>query len=1207
MFSLKKVIFSFVLGVSFLVGVLFVAPVSRAYAADFGFNLWNLATQPPEMIKRVLGNLSDSCRTTIVRMWGYKNTHGIDGLNNLQKVFENAPSNVKFIVALEDFPYGPAGSDPGAWFGGGYRTEYREYVRQVVTKYRGKVFMWELMNEPHCKGDASCPGKLVSWANDISTLIRSIDSSALISPGMLGDNLTDQAYQAVTALPNITANSCHFYNVDGPNTDCNVPKAIVKGLNKYFYVGEAGYSVAECTGDGLKARASFFKQKEQDFSPDAFLIWQYQMEGAGDQFSVVSTSDPICTGDTTGNISADACQGIGKSSRLQNLYGRDPYNRLLAGSPGQHRFFPWDYPYCPAISSDQYAKGYDSESFKMCTNAGSKEGVVSCPDYSPNRPYPGDTCLDFLSTHNADKTDVVKYEMADFNVGRSVDVPLCDYATRSCIKEMPVQTTSGQNAVYFKNSFVDFLGTNNEYTSVPQFVMNLKNNIKRTAMYLTDFLRGTANLPGDADRSHEIKDFIDAYLEFRKTGDAKVYQEKIAAIPNLKEILQMTGGVLGKGMTEDAKTLSNSSDYTIIERWLYGNMPHDLFPGKYDSSKDPKLMPVGDYVLAYKCNDDLNDQVFLNEENFPDSLERRDGVNPRTKVKCASGNVIPIRISDFVCSNSHPEIWNFAEEKFKNVLVDPKTGKSVSFSKNVICRGKEKPENDPLVKFNWRQEDLETIRNYFTTMTTHEDTPVRVVLNCPYDSAEKPPANEGSSRKIDGVEYTYVSQEPDEDTMRKIGDDKFLVGGQTRDLRTGWYRYSLVTRTFIYIGHLAEARELAKRTDELLFPAEVQKEEIVYDDQDSYLINKEKLSRFDTSVVKTVTADSSTKGDLISEDYLNRFAGDLWQMSPYQIAAKPNLQQGKIDKWEANPVPQVPVQTVTISGNCKVSVEIPYIKELAARTIGKTHGFYRLFFPESQQKVIDELVKAADDQGANVSAAQYVDSSGGSTDQKFFIPWVSAMKMWNGFLNYGVNPLSEQKKTDSRAIDSENPEIGRSPDTPGDSCLTQGINFRDTSYNQSQLDAMFNQMRIRYSSSALVRSDGKQLWDQAIQKAVAGGMNPYLALSYWGEETNFSSPINPNPKKGLGCGILGEKDAQGHRLSCIPNGTDYEEFLGEFGCFAGTNASCNVSSVCKNKTSTFDFIGCYQYGGSNPPGATHLKNLMYFYRLLKGEISPSCP
>ncbi len=692
----------------------------------------------------------------------------------------------------------------------------------------------------------------------------------------------------------------------------------------------------------------------------------------------------------------------------------------------------------------------------------------------------------------------------------------------------------------------------------------------------------------------------------------KVYQEKIAAIPNLKEILQMTGGVLGKGMTEDAKTLSNSVDYTIIERWLLNNAPHpDLATGGYSSEKDPKMMPVGDYVLAYKCNDDLNDQVFLNEENFPDSLERRDATNPRTKAKCASGNVVPIRISDFVCAASNTVLWDNAVSRLNGM------------SKAAICRGKEKPENDPLAKFNWRQEDLETIKTYFTTMTTHEDTPVRVVLNCPYDSAEKPPANEGSSRKIDGVEYTYASQEPDEDTMRKMGNDKFLVGGQTKDLRTGWYRYSLVTRTFIYVGHLAEARELSKSVGELLFPADAQKEEIVYDVNDNYLVNKEKLSKFDTSVAKTVTADSSTKGDLISEDYINRFLGDSSQLSSYQIAAKPDLQQGKIDKWKQNPVPQVPVQTVTISGNCKVSVEIPYIKELAARTIGKTHGFYRLFFPENQQKAIEELVKAEDNQGANVSAAQYADSSGGSTDQKFFIPWVSAMKMWNMFLNAGVNPLSEQKKTE----DGQNGSPGSVPgdtDTTGDRCLTQGVSYTDTSYDANRLNIMFDcysgadtshpecQGVPSYPNSALNKTYGiaygKSLWLKLINTTVAGGMNPYLALAYWGEETHFTGTLlgeNPDPRMGLGCGKPPDKP------SCIASGPHEQEFTDEFRCFVGSNPvgspSCNGKCQTYGYTTTYDFIGCYQMGQGGKPSANHLRNLMIFYHHLKGDSMPSCP
>lgn len=1178
----KKLLFGLGFSLIFSAMMLFSSP-AKAFAADFGFNLWNLTNLPADQIHTILANLGDSCKTTIVRIWGYQFTNGIDGLNNLQKVFDNAPPNIKFIVALEDFPFGPPEADPGAWFGGGYRQSddggvhpsYRTYVQQVVSKYRGKVFMWELMNEPQCKFDTSCYPKLVAWARDISNLIRANDSTALISAGMIGDNIEAQQYEAVTSLPNITANSCHFYNKDGPETQCNTPKAIVKGKGKYFYVGEAGYALDSCDGDVLKARASYFKQKQQDFDPDAFLIWQFQTEGAGDQFSVESTLDPICTGET-GNIPPGACTGAGRSSKISALYGRDPYNRIKTGA----RYFPWTNPYCPAIASDQWIKDFNTEDFKMCTNDNSKEGVMSCPDYSPNRPYPGDTCLDFLDTHNDSESDLVKYEMEDFPIGEEQTLTFCSAFSGTCGPDTQIARTSGRNAVYFKKSFVDFLGTNNEYTSNPNYVMSLRNNIARTALFLTDFLGGMVDIPGVRGRSHEVKDYIDAYLEYQRTNDYPAFQAKIAAIPNLKENLQMTAGVIGKTMTDEAKKQERDPNETILTRWARNNLPHDLNAGKYKSDSDPTLMPVGDYVIAYKCAD--SPEVFLNEENFPDSLERRKATNSRTKASCGDRKIFPIRISDYVCSASHPDLWNQIETELGGV------------SKKGLCRGKELPENDPFdPKYNWNQQDLDVIKQYFLTATTREDVPVRVVLSCP------------SNGNPDNLRVATGSGELDEGEMRQAGVDKYALW--TGVDANGIPQYDIVTRTYIYVGHLAEAREQTNKVDELLFPKAISDKKIVYTKES--LLSEEKIADFDTNAAKAVTGNASAKGDLIAEDSMNRIneLGDAWQYSGYELR---RLVRANTAGWLAGDRTKDLTKNVSLTANCKVSVEIPYVQEVAARTIGKTHGFYRLFFPKDQQKIIDDYINSSENKGAAVASSQYSTLGGADRDEKLFIPWVSAMQTWNTFLNVGVNPLSLQTAVGAGSNDTENPYIGGNPDTPGDSCLTQGIDFKDPSYDSGKLTAMYVAFSQQYKSSALNRSDGKMLWDAAISTAVSKGLNPYLALAYWGEETNFSSPINPNPKKGLGCGIMGEKDPQGHRLSCIQTNTDNDhrqEFFDEFKCFTASNSySCNLSSACLGQDSTFNFIGCYQYGAGNPPGATHLKNLMYFYHLLKGDTPPNC-
>jgi len=293
-----------------LFSFLFPPPVSAQ--GSFGFNIHSLAKDTPGNIANILNYLATNCQTNIVRIFGFE---GWGGYDNIQKVLNAAPPGMKFIIALEDFPYGPALNNPGAWFGGGYRNSYRPYVQRVVSRYAGdpRILVWEIMNEPHCKGDTGCLPALYSFMQDISQLIKSIDPSTHVSPGFMGGHIPWSEYERINNLPGITATSCH-YNSDVNNVGTCLEAANHRGSTSFFYVGEAGYMApgpapdGSCTSPGcqnmcdagtLQQRAATIQADMGQLAgvADAFLIWQFSPEGSPflicDKFSVFP-GDPVC-------------------------------------------------------------------------------------------------------------------------------------------------------------------------------------------------------------------------------------------------------------------------------------------------------------------------------------------------------------------------------------------------------------------------------------------------------------------------------------------------------------------------------------------------------------------------------------------------------------------------------------------------------------------------------------------------------------------------------------------------------------------------------------------------------------------------------------------------------------------------------------------------------------------------------------------------
>src|SRR5262249_39747156 len=148
------------------------------------------------------------------------------------------------------------------------KVPYRQYVQQLVTRYAGdpRISFWELGNEMNAM--------TTSFAQDVSELITSIDSSALVSTGGVGTR------SSILALPTSDAGSYHYYSDYGQTGWQSVQQAAA-GAGKPWYLGEYGVS---STGSARANAVSGLLSSVFAASNSAgVLYWQYA-ESGGDSF-----------------------------------------------------------------------------------------------------------------------------------------------------------------------------------------------------------------------------------------------------------------------------------------------------------------------------------------------------------------------------------------------------------------------------------------------------------------------------------------------------------------------------------------------------------------------------------------------------------------------------------------------------------------------------------------------------------------------------------------------------------------------------------------------------------------------------------------------------------------------------------------------------------------------------------------------------------
>jgi len=215
----------------------------------------------------------------------------------------------RVIMDLTDeWNYCDGGVKTMSWYQSGYKdavypgdiVPYRQYVADVVARYKDNpnILMWELVNEAQAGGTGACPAEpgpfnaLMSFGEDMGSLVKSIDPNHLLSFGIQDDSCGDWAahYQALNAIPTIDVCTFHDYGYPtdplGNPTPQNLQTAITMchADNKPIFVGEIGIDPSTISPSTLQERADLFQAKFNAMTQAGVvgeLLWDFAPEDQG--------------------------------------------------------------------------------------------------------------------------------------------------------------------------------------------------------------------------------------------------------------------------------------------------------------------------------------------------------------------------------------------------------------------------------------------------------------------------------------------------------------------------------------------------------------------------------------------------------------------------------------------------------------------------------------------------------------------------------------------------------------------------------------------------------------------------------------------------------------------------------------------------------------------------------------------------------------
>lgn len=289
-----------------------------------------------------LRRLHDDSGVTVLRFWAYQTytQAGLDfsGMDEVIAIAKRV--GIRLLPVLEDGPGNcttSSDSQPKAkyqgdtWFSQGYRVpygnaslSYRDYVKLITDHYRDEptILGWSMINEADtAQRDSQGRSVLLSFAQDIAGVIRSVDTHHLITVGTQGNGAPGASgpdFRELYSLPDLDFSEVHDWGYWGSDSapmpggngsappDPNAAQcqrldapigcsfAVAPSLNKPLVVGEAGIqgrnptertTRAERLGD--KINAAFAA------GASGYLLWQVNTKETDGYDILMDNDDPV--------------------------------------------------------------------------------------------------------------------------------------------------------------------------------------------------------------------------------------------------------------------------------------------------------------------------------------------------------------------------------------------------------------------------------------------------------------------------------------------------------------------------------------------------------------------------------------------------------------------------------------------------------------------------------------------------------------------------------------------------------------------------------------------------------------------------------------------------------------------------------------------------------------------------------------------------
>ncbi|MCX7918968.1 MAG: discoidin domain-containing protein [bacterium] len=302
------------------------------------------------------------------------NTTHQENVNRLKTVLDKMDARgLKAIICLTDgynTGYCPAGdysyysTQPGGWtllddvwFAGGFRVNYLPFVKLAVSQLKdhNAIFAWELGNE---LTDIKNPNNIINFALEVSSTIKSIDTSHMVTTGFIGIDHTqigETAGYNLYASPYLDFMTQHCYNGEDQTQNWTIHSRLQKPLIIEEFGWETTYgnrtvnTVAQMTKWldtrgargfmhwGYQAQSYDIGDGDNRFGIDRYHFTDYSQmvsiySSRAAQFAAITTTQPKRLTPIGTNIALSCA-----SSQTDSIYGSGwegykAYDGVISGS-----------------------------------------------------------------------------------------------------------------------------------------------------------------------------------------------------------------------------------------------------------------------------------------------------------------------------------------------------------------------------------------------------------------------------------------------------------------------------------------------------------------------------------------------------------------------------------------------------------------------------------------------------------------------------------------------------------------------------------------------------------------------------------------------------------------------------------------------------------------------------------------------------------